>query len=173
MLTSADDIAFLRTINNPSRKIGKKKIEHLKQYAEATNLSLYAALKENLHSSLFSGTQAVRYVQAIESVKENMHDNQMGDIMQMVLDRSGYEEFLRLQGDQERLDNVAELKRAIENAGQDDDATLEDFLSRIALLTNLDHEDLYESVKLMSGLLYTSDAADEEDSVITAGRRGL
>lgn len=33
MLTSADDIAFLRTINNPSRKIGKKKIEFLKEYA--------------------------------------------------------------------------------------------------------------------------------------------
>lgn len=150
MLTSADDIAFLRTINNPSRKIGKKKIEFLKEYAEATNLSLYNALKENLDSSMFGGTQAVRYVRAIESVKEDMQGNQMGDIMQMVLDRSGYEEFLRLQGDQERLDNVAELKRAIENAGQDDDATLEDFLSRVALLTNLDHEDLRESVKLMS-----------------------
>lgn len=150
MLTAADDIAFLRTINNPSRKIGKKKIQYLKEYAEATNLSLYAALKESLHSSLFAGTQATRYVQAIESVKEDMQGNQMGDIMQMVLDRSGYEEFLRLQGDQERLDNVAELKRAIENAGQDDDATLEDFLSRIALLTNLDHEDISESVKLMS-----------------------
>lgn len=150
MLTSADDIAFLRTINNPSRKIGKKKIEYLKQYAETTNSSLYTALKESLHSSLFAGTRATRYVQAIESVKEDMQGNQMGDIMQMVLDRSGYEEFLRLQGDQERLDNVAELKRAIENAGQDDDATLEDFLSRIALLTNLDHEDQSESVKLMS-----------------------
>lgn len=150
MLTSADDIAFLRTINNPSRKIGKKKIEYLKHEAENSNMSLYDALKENLHSSMFSGTQAVRYVEAIESVKEDMQDNQMGDIMQMILDRSGYEEFLRLQGDQERLDNVAELKRTIENAGQDDDATLEDFLSRIALLTSLDHEDQRESVKLMS-----------------------
>jgi len=150
MLTSADDIAFLRTINMPSRKIGKKKIEYLKDYAEKSNLSLYNTLKENIDTPLFYGTQAVRYVHAIESVKEELKDNQLGDILQMILDRSGYEEFLRLQGDQERLDNVAALKRAIENAGQDDDATLEDFLSRIALLTNLDHEDQCESVKLMT-----------------------
>lgn len=150
MLTAADDMAFLRTINTPSRKIGKKKIAYLKDYAENSNLSLYEALKGNLDSALFTNTQALRYVEAIESVKENLKDHQLGDILQMVLDRSGYEEFLRLQGDQERLDNVAELKRAIENAGQDDDATLEDFLSRVALLTNLDHEDLHESVKLMT-----------------------
>lgn len=150
MLTSADDVAFLRTINVPSRKIGKKKIQFLKDYAEARGMFLYGALKENIASPLFGGTQAVRYVDAIESVKEHIRTEKLGDLMQMLLDRSGYEEFLRLQGDQERLDNVAELKRAIENAGQDDDATLEDFLSRIALLTNLDHEDQRESVKLMT-----------------------
>ncbi|WP_029904987.1 ATP-dependent helicase [Prevotella sp. 10(H)] len=150
MLTSADDIAFLRTINNPSRKIGKKKIGFLKDYAESSNISLYEALKQNLDNPLFSGTMAVRYVEAIEYVKRFKDIDKMGDIMQMLLDRSGYEEFLRLQGDQERLDNVAELKRAIENAGQDDDATLDDFLSRIALLTNLDHEDERESVKMMT-----------------------
>lgn len=150
MLTVADDLAFLRTINMPSRKIGKKKIEFLKEYAEENNISLYNALKENLNTPIFGNTQAVRYVQAIESVKECIKDNSMGDIMQMVMDRSGYEEFLRLQGDQERLDNVAELKRAIESAGQDDDASLDDFLSRIALLTNMDHEDERETVKLMT-----------------------
>lgn len=150
MLTAGDDIAFLRTINNPSRKIGKKKIGFLKDYAEENNLSLYNALRENLNNPMFRGTQAVRYVESIEFVKQFKDSNTLGDILQMLLDRSGYEEFLRLQGDQERLDNVAELKRGIENAGQDDDATLEDFLSRIALLTNLDHEDERESVKLMT-----------------------
>jgi len=150
MLTSADDIAFLRTINNPSRKIGKKKIGYLKDYAEANNISLYNALKKNLDNPILRGTEAARYVESIEFVKQLKDSNKLGDTMQMLLDRSGYEEFLRLQGDQERLDNVAELKRAIENAGQDDDASLDDFLSRVALLTNLDHDDERESVKLMT-----------------------
>lgn len=150
MVTSGDDIAFMRTINMPSRKIGKKKIQFLKDYAEKTDCSLYNALKENLNSGIFNTTQAARYVESIEYVKEYYKTNQLGDILQMILARSGYEEFLRLQGDQERLDNIAELKRAVEDAGKDDDATLEDFLDRIALYTNLDNEDKQEAVKLMT-----------------------
>ncbi len=150
MLTAGDDMAFLRTINNPSRKIGKKKLQYLKEYAEENDISLYTALISNLDMPVFHGTYAKRYVEAIESVKKEMKNYSMGDSMQMLLDRSGYEEFLRLQGDQDRLDNVAELKRAVEIAGQDDDATLEDFLSRISLLTNIDHEDKQETVKLMT-----------------------
>ena len=150
MLTAADDIAFLRTVNNPSRKIGKKKIEFLKEFAEAHQSSLYEALKENVDNALFRGTTADKYIEAIEYVKTLLASHAMGDVLQILLDKSGYEEFLRLQGDQNRLDNLAELKRAVEYAGQDDDASLEDFLSRIALLTNLDHDNERESVKLMT-----------------------
>ena len=150
MITSGDDIAFLRTINTPSRKIGKKKIGFLKEFAEMHNLSLYEALKRNLHGEVFRNTQASRYVNAMEHLREHYRLNRLGDVLQMLLDKSGYEEFLRLQGDQERLDNVAELKRAVEAAGTDDDATLEDFLARIALFSNLDHEDRKETVKLMT-----------------------
>ncbi len=150
MITSGDDIAFLRTINTPSRKIGKKKIDFLKDYAEKTGCSLYQALKENIRSGFFRATQALQYLEAIESVKADYKASRLGDILQMILARSGYEEFLRLLGDQERLDNVAELKRAVEEAGKDDDATLEDFLARIALYTNLDKEDKQEAVRLMT-----------------------
>ncbi len=150
MLSPADDIAFLRTINTPSRKIGKRKLAFLLDQAEQNGTSLYDALRKNLDNQTFRGTQAQRYVDAIESVKRDMHGARLGDILQMTLDRSGYEEFLRLQGDQERLDNVAELKRAVEAAGQDDDATLDDFLSRVALLTNLDHDEGREAVKMMT-----------------------
>lgn len=69
--------------------------------------------------------------------------------MQRILDKSGYENYLRLQSDQERLDNVAELKRAIEEEGQDPDATLEEFLNKAALLSNLDRKEKHEAVKVM------------------------
>ena len=66
------------------------------------------------------------------------------------MDRSGYEAYLRLQNDQDRLDNVAEFRRAVEKAGQDDDANLEDFLAHIALFTDLDREENRSNVKLMT-----------------------
>lgn len=153
MLTAADDMAFLRTINMPSRKIGKKKIEALREYADKNSTTLYAALKAILagsSASLFSGTGAQSYVDAIDSLRENYKDLPLGTVLQAVMDKSGYEAYLRLQSDQDRLDNVAEFRRAVETAGQDDDANLEDFLTHIALYTDLDRETEQNNIKLMT-----------------------
>jgi DNA helicase-2/ATP-dependent DNA helicase PcrA len=153
MVTAGDDIAFLRTIHTPPRRIGKKKLDTLKAYAAQQNLSLYNALKLYLHADWLRGSEAQAYVYAVESVREiHIAGAAPGDVFQMLLVHSGYEEYMRLQGDQERLDNMAELTRAVAALGQDADATLEDFLARVALLTNLDREDTRtrENVKLMT-----------------------
>ena len=150
MITSADDIAFLRTVNMPSRKIGKKKTEFLKKYAETHNISLYEALKAAAALPEFAMTGAIHYINAIESLRGSYKTMPLGTILQTVMDRTGYEAYLRLQGDQDRLDNVAEFKRAVETAGQDDDADLEDFLTHTALFTDLDREEKQNTVKLMT-----------------------
>jgi DNA helicase-2/ATP-dependent DNA helicase PcrA len=150
MVTHGDDLAFLRTVNMPPRRMGKKKLDALKAMADARGLPLFEALKDNLAAPELAGSDARRYVDAIEQVRATRGGMRLGDILQALLDLSGYEEFLRLQGDQERLDNVAELKRAVENVGEDEDATLEDFLARAALFTNLDAGDRPDAVKLMS-----------------------
>lgn len=163
MLTSQDDVAFYRTINTPSRKIGKQKIAIIKNYAEEHNCSAYRALKELVQadSQIFKTTQAASYIEAIESVKDMLPQPQsktprlhkqasLGDILQALLDKSGYEKFLRLEADQDRLDNVAEFKRSVNEAGLDDDATLEDFLNHVALFTDLDRDDQKDSVKMLT-----------------------
>src|SRR5574344_1854325 len=150
MLTASDDIAFLRTINTPSRKIGKNKIDALKQFAEEKNITLYESLKQLAASDLFAGTDADQYISAIEDLKANYNSLPLGTILQAVMDKTGYEAYLRLQSDQDRLDNVAEFRRAVETAGQDDDANLEDFLNHIALFTDLDRETEQNNVKLMT-----------------------
>lgn len=150
MLIMADDVAFLRTINSPTRKIGKKKLQYLKDVADAEHLSLYEALRRVADQDMFKGTGAQKYLFAIETVKKEIKTLPLGSVFQKILDLSGYENYLRLQSDQERLDNVAELKRAIEEAGSDPDATLEEFLTKAALLTNLDKKDHRQAVKLMT-----------------------
>ena len=150
MITSGDDVAFLRTINMPSRKIGKKKIEQLRVFAEERNCTLYDALKSLADTQLFYGTDARRYIETIESLRETYASLPLGTLLQAVMDKSGYEAYLRLQNDQERLDNVAEFRRVVEKAGQDDDASLEDFLAHITLFTDLDREENTNNVKLMT-----------------------
>ena len=163
MLTAADDTAFYRTINVPSRKIGKQKIAAIKKHADDRNISAYEALKELAEdeSGVFKSTGAGEYINAIESVRQMLPSPlssvpvlhtpaKLGDILQALLDRTGYEAFLRLEADQDRLDNLAEFKRSVNEAGLDDDATLEDFLNHTALFTDLDRDDQKDSVKLLT-----------------------
>lgn len=150
MLTSQDDLAFLRTINVPGRKIGKKKIAVLKEYAEANRINLYEALRENLDGAIFKGTDAKKYVQAIEETRKEVHEKKMDDVLEKILNLSGYTEFIRMDADQERLDNLAEFKQTVKNATKDVNENLENFLSRIALYGNLDKEERKDSVKLLS-----------------------
>lgn len=164
MLTSQDDISFYRTVNVPSRKIGKTKLQAIKQCALQNNISGYEALKKLLEEkpSIFKGTKAQEYVQAIENVRQMLPAAQsqasvtlhkqatLADILQSIMDQSGYESFLRLEADQERLDNVAEFKRSVYEAGLDDDASLEGLLNHIALFTDLDRNDKSDCVKLLT-----------------------
>ncbi|MBQ9537677.1 MAG: UvrD-helicase domain-containing protein [Treponema sp.] len=161
MLTCADDISFFRTVNMPSRKIGKTKQNAIREYAESHNCTAYQALKELVESSGFRGTGAGAYIEAIESVRQMMSEAgantpvlhkraSLGDILQAILDKSGYEAFLRLEADQDRLDNLAEFKRAVNEAGLDDDMTLESLLQHIALFTDLDREEGKSAVKLLT-----------------------
>jgi DNA helicase-2/ATP-dependent DNA helicase PcrA len=153
MVTAGDDIAFLRTIHTPPRRVGKKKLEMLKARAAQRDLPLYDTLKAYLHADWLRGSDARTYVYAVESVRDAHRAGAApGDVLQTLLVRSGYEEYMRLQGDQERLDSMAEFTRAVAALAQDADTTLEDFLARVALLTNLDREDARarETVKLMT-----------------------
>jgi len=151
MVSSGDDVAFMRTVNLPARKIGRKRLEALKAYADSRGLSLYNALKENVATEMMSGTQAARYVDAIEYVRAKREKMRMADAVQTLLDQSGYEKYMRQQGDQERLDNAAELKRAIqEYSDGDEEGDFEDFLMRIALFTNLDNEEKSDRIKMMT-----------------------
>ena len=59
---------------------------------------------------------------------------------------------LRTEGSQERLDNLAELKQSVYEyeTGCGEEATLENYLSHIALFTNSDAERTKDQVKLMT-----------------------
>lgn len=164
MLTVADDVSFYRTVNLPSRKIGKNKIAAIKERADKFDCSAYVALKGLLSQNdpILKGTKAQAYVDAIEESRALLNDknsfvytvgsgtSKLGSVLQSILDKSGYEAFLRLEADQDRLDNAAEFKRAVNQAGFDDDATLEDFLQRAALFTDLDREDKRDAVKMLT-----------------------
>lgn len=152
MLTNADDISFLRTVNEPKRNVGEKRINFLKTYAKDNNCTLYAALKQSLGEKLFVESKAKKYVDLIEKYTPIYKEKNITNLLKELLDESGYEEMLKSQGEEERLNNLAELKQSIsdyENSAGEDFG-LEDYLSKIALYTSSDKEDTKDCVKMMT-----------------------
>lgn len=148
-----DDLSFERIINTPRREIGKTRLAHIKEYAENNNCSYYEALKFLISSPSFMKSGANDFINLITMLQSNLKSSKLSDFLVEVLSKSGYEELLRKDGEQERLDNLAELKQSIldyENS-EGQEVGLIEYLQKIALLTNLDkNERKNKSVKLMT-----------------------
>ena len=76
----------------------------------------------------------------------------VSEFLSALLDQSGYEAMLRTEGSQERLDNLAELKQAIYEyeTSCGEECTMENYLTRVALLTNTDAVSDKNAVKMMT-----------------------
>ena len=152
MLVTGDDFSFLRTINEPKRNFGKKRVEILLNYQNTNGGTLYEALQSNLNNNLIARTEAASYVSMIEELKVDLHNISISDLLKTIMRESGYEDMLRLSGDNDRLDNIAELEQSVvdyENS-VGEDVSLEDYLSMVALYTNVDKEEKKNNISLMT-----------------------
>lgn len=152
MITYKDDLSFLRIVNVPKRNIGKKRMEFLQAYVNARHCSFYEALKECVENPIFKGTDAKDFISLIDAFSVTYERRTISEVLSDILDRSGYEEMLRTTGNQERLDNLAELKQAVYDyeISCGEEALLPDYLDHIALFTNSDITDDSDKVKLMT-----------------------
>lgn len=152
LLVSGDDLAFRYVVNVPKRNIGERRMKHLEKIAEDEQIPLMRALREHVEDDIFSGTKAREFIALIDELKENMDDKPISELLREVIEKSGYEELLRTEGSQERLDNLAELKQSVYDyeVTCGEETNLESYLKHIALYTNADLEDTKNRVKLMT-----------------------
>lgn len=152
MIVYSDDLSFRRVINEPKRNFGKKRMSLLKAYADSHRCSLYNALLDLLEEKSVKTTGATVFVDIIEGFKKTYKEKKLTDLVTEILEQTGYEVMLRQSGEQERLDNLAELKQSIDEfektSGEEN--TLEEYLQSIALYTNSDKEQDKETVKMMT-----------------------
>ncbi|MEA4926032.1 MAG: 3'-5' exonuclease [Syntrophomonadaceae bacterium] len=152
MIVYKDDLSFLRVVNTPKRNIGERRLKFLQDYAARNQCSLYIALKRTIDDEIFKGTRAKRFIGLIERFSSDYHSVPISDFLSAVLDQSGYEAMLRTEGSQERLDNLAELKQSVYEyeTSCGEECTLEDYLARVALLTNTDAASDKNAAKMMT-----------------------
>ena len=131
-----DDMAFRRVINVPPRRFGAKRIEHLEALAKQERCSLFAALQHHRDDSfLFQRTTVGDFVDLMSSLHATPLQDPLYDL-ELLLNGSGYEEFVKSSGESERLENIATLKNqlAFFLQSQDDSVNLADFLNNIVLI---------------------------------------
>lgn len=152
MIMCQDNVSFERVINEPRRNFGKKRMDIIKTYARENDISLYDSLKMNLNNELIQKSQAIEFVSLVENYKTSYSDYRITDLLERILNITKYEEKLKSAGEDERLDNLAELKQSIadyENNSKEN-TSLEEYLQNVSLFTNMDKEQRKKSVKLMT-----------------------
>lgn len=152
MIVSQDDLSFRRVINTPKRNMGRRRMAYLEEYAEKNGCTLYTALKQTIDDDIFRGTKARAFISLIEDFSNEYEDRAVSDLLAAILNESGYENMLRTEGSQERLDNLAELKQSVleYETSCGEEATVFHYLAHVALFTNNDVEDNSDKVKLMT-----------------------
>ena len=109
-------------------------------------------MKENIDEALFSNTKAKAFIQLIDSYTDHMNEKPVSELLSEILDLSGYEEMMRTEGAQDRLDDLAELKQSIyeweTTVGEETD--LVSYLRHISLFTNADMAIEKGKVRLMT-----------------------
>ena len=152
MVAYRDDLSFERVVNVPKRNIGEQRMRFLREFAQGKGISLFEALRRSLEDPLFRGTGACEFVALIDRHSTRSGAETVSELLRSLLDESGYERALRLAGSQERLDNLAELRQSVyeyeTTCGEE--ATLERYLTHVALFSNVDAGTGADKVKLMT-----------------------
>ncbi len=153
------DVDLLRIINKPPRKIGNKTVAQIARVAATQRCSLYDALLDTA-DTLSAGAQ--RAVKAFHALLEKARAaSATGSVHELVTDLtvdSGYIEWLRRQDNVEadsRVDNIQELIGSIkeyedEVAHDEDVPTLDDYLTRVTLVSDADTMEDVPRVPMMT-----------------------
>ena len=153
-----DDEAFLRVVNVPARGLGRQSLEALGQWADDQKVSrLEAAGKAFSIQGISSRARGSlgRFVQLHDELSSR-HDHRVADLLEAVLDRTGYRAMLEREEDEEgedRLANIEELLTAARELDEEHVGTdaLEAFLETTALVADTDAwEPMADRVSLMT-----------------------
>lgn len=146
ILNPADTLSLLRVINTPRRGVGKSTIDKLVTTAATLGVPLWEILGDETSVKTIAGRSAPS-VQRFATIIKHWHEQSQSvtaaEIIQGILDDSGYFDDLKAQGTdeaEERAQNVMELLNAARQFEEDEgDPSLEGFLGNASLSSDLDN----------------------------------
>ena len=146
-----DDLAVRRIINVPKRGIGLTTINRIQESAASRGIGFYDALLGlDLIPGVARGAAKLEgFVALIEYFKGVAETLSLSDLLQEVIDKTGYIESLEAEGKEEsetRIENIDELRSKVavyeeSCLDQDEKPTLSGFLEEVALVADIDSLD--------------------------------
>lgn len=153
-LVVGDDLSFRRIINVPSRKFGKASLQKLQHLASAQDATLLQALQSAEGRQLFAKPEIQRFRKLLFDSMSYGSNHSISDLLEFMLRESGLKDEVRMDEDEDRLENINELIESIKYYEQqhafDEDLSVEKYLQDISLYTNTDYKKDEATVKLMT-----------------------
>lgn len=142
-----DDLAVRRIINIPKRGIGAASINKVALYAQEQEISFYDALcvAEQVPGLGKAAAKIRPFVLFIQSMKAKAKLLSVADLLQEVIETTGYVRELEAEGTDEaeaRIENIDELiSKAVDYAEGEEAPSLNGFLENVALVADIDSFD--------------------------------
>jgi len=152
LINSSDDqLAYERIINKPKRGLGDKTIRQIEQYSRSSKLNLEMAARKLAETDELTSkaSSSIRlFSKKIDKWRLDLSKNKLGELVEIVLEESGYIEMLKKDRSIEapgRLDNLKELVNAINEF-----ESLQNFLDHIQLVMEGANNQNLETAKIMT-----------------------
>ena len=139
-----DDLALKRIVNVPKRGIGAKTLEKLEERALITGESLFGLLHDLSGFDLSTKVKTTlnKFVMMINSFMDMKEILPLTEFVQKVIDNTRYVDELKAEDTDEakgRIENIEEFKSVVMEFMQNsEEKTLEEFLSSVSLVSDLD-----------------------------------
>jgi DNA helicase-2/ATP-dependent DNA helicase PcrA len=154
----SDGISLKRIINHPPRGIGEKTMERIHLFSKERGLPLYEGMREALKEDWLPSGVRERikgFIHLIEEFRQEAKSLSLSQLTLVLLARTGYLDRLKEEGTDEalsRVENIDELINVLTELEQgEDEISLETFLEKVSLVTDVDlYEDQENRVSLMT-----------------------
>ncbi len=139
-----DDIAVRRIINVPKRGLGTAAVNAVQRVADDREINFFAAIDDGVNEGLFGkpGEKLREFRNMIEDLKESATQITLHELMDEVLEKSGYLKELEAENTveaQTRIENIDELiNKAVSYEDSADDPSLSGFLEEVSLIADID-----------------------------------
>lgn len=162
-VTSNDNLAFERIINTPTRGIGNKTLDTIRNFSQINNVSYWQATIDIIQKEIVTKRTAsllLKFIEIINAISSQIKDLSLDKLLETVINESGllasYQE-KDTEKDRQKIDNLKELISAAKDFEPQiellDDNTdiLQDFLSFAVLEAGeMQADENTDSVQLMT-----------------------